>query len=269
MRTRIVLALTYSIPALTLLPGCLWWNHVVVPPAPTPVIGSDPGAIAYEHDVEVSWRATDLDVLQSLSLSFPGKISILQDPTATELTLQLQIYIQKDNQDSLASAYTNQILTASTLNVVNAVFNVPPPIQTCQETQDAQGNVTALQGICPVQMTVIVPTSHPVPISAAPGGDFESTGATLPSLQLTVVDGTHTSISQFTGALKITGGGPKAIIQVNTATSLDLELTAIEEAQLQHISSQLHIALANPNPADPSEVTVDGKPITTFPFDSP
>lgn len=184
-----------------------------------------------------------------------------------EFDVQIQLFIETDHHDEYAQEYQSQIQALSKLDVPNAILSVPAPTHPCVETFDANGKVTSLQGICVAGMTIVVPDTHAVPISVQAAGDFSISAVNLPSLQLTLADASHSSVTQFVGNLKVTGGGPKSTFEVNGASSLDLELDAIEQAQLQKITGNVHISLTHPDPNNAGAVTLDGKAITSFPFD--
>lgn len=254
------------------LSGCFWDDHVI-PPAPAPDSGGDPGSVAYEHDLVVGWRFPELEQLESLQIIYPSRVSVIQAPDSSasgELDIQIQLFIEKDHHDQYAQEYQNQIVALSQLSSANAVLHVPAPTHPCQKTLDAEGNVTALQGICVEGMTVVIPATHEIPLNIQPGGNFSLQAVALPSLTLTLPatsTATQASISQLTGSLIVGGGGPNASLSVQGASTLDLELNAIAQAQLQNVSGKVHISLAHPDPNHPNAVTLDGKAITTFPFD--
>jgi hypothetical protein len=268
MAKKIVAQLALASTLCLSLSGC-FLTDAITPPAPTSDTGGDPGLVAFEHDVLIGWKYPEIDTLQSLRVTYPGNVTILQAQQSSEFDIQLQLYIEKAHHDDYALEYQNQILALSKLNVGAAVLNVPAPTHPCVKSVDSLGNITALQGICLQTMTIIVPPNHEVPISVQAAGDIAISDLALPSLTISQPDATHISVSQFTGELKITGGGPGASLDVWGATSLDLELDAIKLAELQKISGKIHIALQHFDPANPNAVSLDGQTITSFPFDRP
>lgn len=248
------------------LSGC-FWDDVVIPPTPISDAGGDPGAVSFEHDVVVGWKFPEINTLNSLQVIYPSKVNIIEAIGSKEFDIQIQLFIEKDHNDEYAQEYQQQIQSLSKLDEGDAVLYVPAPLHPCQETFDAHGNVTALQGICVESMTIVVPDTHPIPISIQAAGDFSISNVNLPSLQITLADSAQAWITQFVGDLKVTGGGPNSTLAVNGASTLDLELNAIKQANLQKITGKVHISLSQPDPNNAGAVTLDGKAITSFPFD--
>jgi hypothetical protein len=245
------------------LSGCTFEGDL---PTPVPASGGDPGTIANEHDVILGWKFPELQQLQSLKVLFPAQVTIVQTQDSEELQVQIQALIEKDHDSDYGQELQSQVIHLSNLSAANAVLNVPTPSHPCVKSVDAQGGLTSLQGVCLESLTILVPASVQIPMTIQPGGSFSLSAVTLPTLDLTLVDGAQAAISQLTGSLNVFGGGPHTSLQVNGATNLYLDLSQIEQAQLASISKSVFISLSQPDTSNPNAVTLDGKAITSFPF---
>lgn len=260
---RLAAALALSAAFLTELCGC----KVSIPPQPIDGGGADPNGVAFEHDIQIDWKFPELELLDSVNVQYPGAVSLIGTSLSQELSLQLKVLVEKPHDAEYSQEYLQQVQADSKLGAQDAVLIAPIPAHACAETFDHEGVLTGVTGVCPQDITIVVPSSHPIPVSVQALGDFTSTKAKIPILSVTLLDNTHAQIQNLTGDFKAYGGGPAATLQLDGATGLDLELDSIAKADLKHISGKVHISLAHPTAG--TTVSLDGKPITTFPFDRP
>lgn len=258
---------------LVLLSSCSWTN---APPPSSPVsdIGGDPGAVAFEHMIELTWKKAELGLMNSLEIHYPSKITLIQTASTTDLSLQLQAFVEKAHHDEYTQTYLSRILTTSNLTSPDSILNIPAPEDACpqcacKETQTSQGAISSLQGICNHELALSMPTTHAISLNIACGGDLTANAISLPQLTLTLLDQTQTRISRLNGDLLASGGGMQTSIQIDGANNVELDLDSVAHADLRHISGHLHIDMNHPELLDPGAVTLDGKVITDFPFDSP
>ena len=271
---KLLIALGVFSSAL-LLAGC----PVIIPDTPPPAGGAQETPYSFKHQSQFTWNAEQLNALRSLKVKAPGHISLLQSVDHDELSVQFQFEVEKPNNQSYSDEFFKQILAQSSLQSQDEKLLVPAPSHLCKETRDANGQLTHIEGICIREMLIQIPSASLAlgPLSVEPAGGLTATGIALPFLTLILDDDdSHSEITQWTGNLKITGGGPKASLVVNglldagqkTSGDLDLELVTIQRADLQNIAGKVHIAVTQPS-GDLGAVTLDGKPITSFPFDRP
>jgi hypothetical protein len=257
--------------ALALFPACSWWSSVTYP-VPVSDAGSDETAFAFQHNVQINWNGEELGLLDSFEVDYPSSVSIIQSLSSDEFSVQIQFDVEKPNDTAYAQEYMQQITAQSQLNAQNAELHIPPPTHLCQQTFNAQGQLNGLTGICVRQLVISVPASHAVPITVHAAGDFALSNLALPSLQLVLQDGTHSTISGLDGNLTVTGGGPGATLSVtdlgdtsHKAGNLNLILNAIGSAELSQIQGTVFITLAHP-PTTGAPVVLDGTAITKFPY---
>ncbi len=247
-------------------------------PAEPPIAnGAEETAYSFKHHTELSWNRGQLNSLKSLFVQYSGHVSLIQS-TGEELTVQIQIEIEKSHNPVYADEYLNQVMAQSNLQTQDEKLLVPFPAHPCKETFDSSGQLIGVEGVCVREMLIAIPsTSSPMPLlEFEAAGGLSTTQVTLPSLSLILDDGSHSEIDQFTGSLKVRGGGPRAALSVyglldagqKSTGELDVDLDSIGRMDLQTIAGKIHIAVTHP-PSDPAAARLDGKPIPSFPFNRP
>jgi hypothetical protein len=276
----------------------------VPPPEGSAPTQPDPGVAYYRHYLQLIWSNQDLSSLASLQVNTSGGVDVMpvgltpapaptsrapgrvvkkmirgnvQAEAANSLTFYLPIDIQKDNHDALASAFASDLQRGSALNGANPYVNVPK--RDCQETFNARGEIETIQGVCVRSIELWIPGSPLVSLNLSWIGGGTVSSVNLANLGLTLNPASMITLTNVATDVSILGGAPDAEISVdrlNTysdpssgisiAGSFAATLSQVGKVDLSSIAGGVFLSLTNSAGAN---VNLDGKAISTFPFQRP
>jgi len=263
-----------AIPIVLVASSC----KVPTPVTPPPIDGSDPHfnpngdplPSSYTHYISYTWKGAELASLRKLSVIHPASIRVIGIPGTEELNLFLMLDIQADHHDELSNTYRDEVLKLSDLQSADAKAELPE--RDCQETRNAQNQVTQLRGICVRELTIVVPPQSRAELDLKFKKFFTAKNGQSPlmSVHLSELEKSALKLRQWRGAVSLDGGHSADVIQADHLSNLEnywrgftANLKALSSMHLQIIENKIQIDLKD---ASGSSVTLEGEKIEKFPY---
>ncbi len=188
--------------------GCPSFFSPTMPPPSNPADGlvagpkaSDGSGPAYYTGRYSFWLpASDLRLLEKLSIVGPMELDVQGTATSDTLSIDLEIRVPADSPQAAANTYTQSLLQKSVFGVNAMTIQVPG--QLC-----ARGNEVVSEA-CPVILRVHVPKTVPLSYGLAWGGSARIRAISSNLVTLVAPEQGFLRAYGVSGDIEIQGGGP-------------------------------------------------------------